>query len=242
MLRGQTASELELEFLRKYFEAVLGTFLSPQIPTGHWCGPGSKEFQQYRDARDRLKKAWRSSLLFARNPTQQLTDEACWHIAKFLTDLYQTVPFGRGHHAIVEIPDHRFSLMAAVSKGPSPDARATLPSRAWDLLLRDVGQTIWVDFLLRRVNCVPTPSTPRQVLIGSAETLRFRFSTEQESPSEQGVQTWERRARSAIEALPPAFRSMLDQPLIRPTLQDLTRLAKGFLRGFEERSVKSIAT
>ena len=116
--RSQTVSKLQLEFLRRYFEAVLDTFLAAYPTTGAWCAPGAREFQLYLQARQRSKKPPLPSGLLAGDLTNQFGDEACWHVAKFLSDLYQTQPFGDVKRVLVEIPDHRYNILLAASKGP----------------------------------------------------------------------------------------------------------------------------
>lgn len=143
--RARSLSEPQLEFYRHYLELIFVHLFRLRPAAGSWCAPGVRDFE--RSVAGRTPPA--ESAYLADPRAENLRDEAAWHVARMLADLYETqslVAFS-GSTSLVPIEDHRHSIIAGVTSGPRADATANLSLSDWDSVLQDLARSIWVDFL-----------------------------------------------------------------------------------------------
>jgi len=227
---GFTLAGAELEFCRRYLETVLDRLIENYGLAGAWCNPGCDEFTRYYERKGR--KATTGNALQVPNLPQGAGGEAIWHVAKLLSDLYQTGPFGERRAVLVEIADHRFDIILAVAKSPTRDAVAMLPARSWKFIFWGIAQTVWVDFLLWSLKSYRSAVTARELLLTPTETLRVRIGQERALPPEEWGQDWPRQAQDAMHSLPPNEQAVLDKPLGSLTLPDIESVTERVLTAF----------
>jgi hypothetical protein len=219
-----------------YLETLLDGLLALAPEQSHWWEEGRHNLMRGAELRLRrvgqqtpFDSAFPAPALLSSSDSVAFRDEAIWHIARHLADLYGTIPYSENERALIALEDHRYETYLGAAVLPSPEAGSRFPVATWDTILRDLAHSVYADFLLWCLQC-QRPKTPVvDVVISSASTLDFLTAGRRSSSTPLPGGSWEATLTQACESAPSDLASGLRQTVSSTTYDSFNSLLEKFL-------------
>jgi len=226
--RRSSQSALLLRSSCRYLEATLDGLLAQAPTRSSWWEDGRKSLM--RGAEIRRMHVWRQtpydptfsvpSLAKSTNP-EEFRDEAIWHVARHIDDLYVTIPLSDDTRTLVELENHRYHTHLGASILPSPQAHSKLPVLIWDIVLRDLAHSVWADFLLWCLQHHAPTTRVGDLIVSSASTLEWLTAGRRPSSTPLPGGSWETALGEALQAAHPELAALVSDEVASITYDAL---------------------
>jgi hypothetical protein len=229
-------NSLLLQCSYRYLEALLDGLLARAPKRSLWWQEGRRSLMRGAEIRQRrmgretpYDSAFPVPPVLSSSDSEAFRDEAIWHIARHLADLYGTIPYSENERALIALEDHRYETHLGAAVLPSPEASSKFPVATWDMILRNLAHSIYADFLLW---CLQRhfPETPvMDVITSSSSTLDFLTAGRRSSSTPLPGGSWEATLTQAPESAPAELAARLRQTVSSITYDSFNSLLEAFL-------------
>lgn len=221
-------SAYEVAFQTRYLEVILDSLLSAPLARQPWSCHARKHLDRARE--ERAIQVWRGpspGSVFLTEMGDDIRDEVIWNIAHSLGHLYGTQEFGVEAAGLLVAADDRYFVHRASAALPAPEARSNLTLKAWDRILTEFADTVYIDLLLWAVQISRPDLTLGDLITWLTEALQST-ATARRTDGDEGE--WSEAWKGFAERVQVAVESRRSQPLAVMTLGEASAFAGDVIR------------